>query len=212
MRWLLSSSITLSLATGTAVAVTDTETSIVANDTTISSTSNMIGATEPSPLFMSEEYIAQMIAEEEAEKQRIIAEVALKLHRENAYKNKIAMEERISLLEAQVGKTWYVFGGSTPRGWDCSGLVKWFYGGLGVELHHGASAQKNSGVKVDSPLRGDLVSFGHNADSAGHIGIYISPDVMIHVGRPGQTTSYRSISEFGKVYGEVIYTRILDTE
>jgi cell wall-associated NlpC family hydrolase len=61
-------------------------------------------------------------------------------------------------------------------------------------------------------MRGDLVAFGYNADSAGHIGIYISPDVMIHVGRPGQTTSYRSISEFGKFYGEITYTRILDTE
>jgi cell wall-associated NlpC family hydrolase len=81
-----------------------------------------------------------------------------------------------------------------------------------VELYHSASAQKNSGVKVDSPLRGDLVSFGYNADTAGHIGIYVSEDVMIHVGRPGQRTSYRSISEFGKFYGEIIYTRILDTE
>jgi hypothetical protein len=211
MRWLISSSITLSLTTG-AVATVVEEKPIETNDATISSTSYMMGAMEPSPSFMSEEYIAQMIAEEEAERQRIIAEVALKKHREDAYKNKIAMEERIRLLEAQVGKTWYVFGGSTPRGWDCSGLVKWFYGGLGVELYHGASSQKNSGVKVDSPVRGDLVSFGYNADSAGHIGIYISPDVMVHVGRPGQTTSYRSISEFGEVYGEVIYTRILDTE
>jgi hypothetical protein len=211
MRWLISTSITLSLTTG-AIAVVVEEEPIETNDITISSTSNMMGAIEPSPLFMSEEYIAQMIAEEEAERQRIIAEVALKKHRENAEKNKIAMEERIRLLEEYVGKTWYVFSGSTPRGWDCSGLVKWFYAGLGVELYHGASSQKNSGKKVDNPLRGDLVSFGHNADSAGHIGIYVSEDVMIHVGRPGQKTSYRSISEFGAFYGEVVYTRILDTE
>jgi hypothetical protein len=210
MRWLISSSITLSLTTGAIAVVVEEEP--LSNDTTTISTWEMPGASEPPLPFMSEEYITQMLAEEEAERQKIIAEVALKLHRENAYKNKIAMEERIRLLEEYVGKTWYVFSGSTPRGWDCSGLVKWFYAGLGVELHHGASAQKNSGVKVDSPARGDLVSFGHNADSAGHIGIYISEDVMIHVGRPGQKTSYRSISEFGAFYGEVVYTRILDTE
>ena len=211
MRWLISTSITLSLTTG-AIAVVVEEEPIETKDTKISSTWKMPGAIEPPLPFMSEEYITQMLAEEEAERQRIIAEVALKKHREDAYKNKVAMEERIRLLEAQVGKTWYVFGGSTTRGWDCSGMVKWFYGGLGVELYHGASSQKNSGKKVDSPMRGDLVAFGYNADSAGHIGIYISEDVMIHVGRPGETTSYRSISEFGKFYGEITYTRILDTE
>jgi hypothetical protein len=210
MRWLISSSITLSLTTGAIAVVVEEEP--VSNDTTTVSTWQMPGAIERPLPFMSEEYIAQMIAEQEAEKQRIIAEVALKLHRENAYKNKIAMEERIRLLEEQVGKTWYVFSGSTPRGWDCSGLVKWFYGGLGVDLYHSAGAQKNSGVKVDTPKRGDIVAFGYGPDSAGHIGIYISEDVMIHVGRPGQKTAYRSISEFGEDYRYITYTRILDTE
>jgi hypothetical protein len=208
MRWLISSSITLSLTTGAIAVVVEEEP--VSNDTATSNSWSMPGAIEPPLPFI--EQMVQRAEEQEAERQRIIAEVALQQHRDNLYKNKIAMEERISLLEQQVGKTWYVFAGSTPRGWDCSGLVKWFYGGLGVELYHSASAQKNSGVKVDSPLRGDLVSFGYNADTAGHIGIYVSEDVMIHVGRPGQRTSYRSISEFGKFYGEIIYTRILDTE
>jgi hypothetical protein len=210
MRWLISSSITLSLTTGAIAVVVEEEP--VSNDTATISTWEMPGAIEPPLPFMSEEYITQMLAEEEAEKQKIIAEVALKLHRENAYKNKIAMEERISLLEAQVGKTWYVFSGSTPRGWDCSGLVKWFYGGLGVELYHSASAQKNYGVKVDTPKRGDIVAFGYGPDSAGHIGIYVSEDVMIHVGRPGQKTAYASITEFGKDYRYITYTRILHTE
>jgi hypothetical protein len=210
MRWLISSSITLSLTTGAIAVVVEEEP--VSKDTTTVSTWQMLGAVEPPPPLMSEEYITQMLAEEEAEKQRIIAEVALKLHRENAYKNKIAMEERIRLLEAQVDKTWYVFAGSTPRGWDCSGLVRWFYEGLGVDLYHSASAQKNSGVKVDTPKRGDIVAFGYGPQSAGHIGIYVSEDVMIHVGRPGEKTSYRSISEFGEDYRYITYTRILDTE
>jgi hypothetical protein len=210
MRWLISSSITLSLTTGAIAVVVEEEP--VSKDTTTVSTWQMPGAVEPPLPFMSEEYITQMLAEEEAEKQRIIAEVALKLHRENAYKNKIAMEERIRLLEAQIDKTWYVFSGSTPRGWDCSGLVRWFYEGLGVDLYHSASAQKNSGVRVDTPKRGDIVAFGYGPQSAGHIGIYVSEDVMIHVGRPGEKTSYRSISDFGEDYRYITYTRILDTE
>jgi hypothetical protein len=212
MRWLISSSITLSLATGT-VAVVVEEEPIETNYTKISSTFVMPGAIEPPLPFMGEEYIAQMIAEEAAEKQRIIDEVGLKQNRENSYWNTIAVEERIRLLEEQIGKTHYVFSGSTPRGWDCSGLVKWFYQGLGVELWHSASIQKNSGVKVDTPKRGDIVAFGYKSNTAGHVGIYISEDVMLHSGGgPGQSTSYKSISEFGKNYGEITYTRILNTE
>jgi cell wall-associated NlpC family hydrolase len=208
MRWLLSSSITLSLATGTIAVI---EEPIVANDTAISIV--MLEAVERPPLFLSDEYIAQMLADEKAKKEQIIADVAEAKNRADAYKNTVAMEERIRLLEKQIDKTWYVFSGSTPQGWDCSGMVKWFYQGLGVELWHGASAQKNSGVRVDVPKRGDIVSFGFGGDTAGHVGLYIAPDVMLHAGgKRGQKTSYRSISEFNKQYGELEYTRILETK
>lgn len=206
MRWLLSSSITLSLATG-AIAVA--EEPIVANDATISI---MSGAGQV-PLFMGDEYVAQMLAEEQAIKEEIIADVAGAKYRTDVDKNTVAMKERIRLLENQIDKTWYVFAGSTPQGWDCSGMVKWFYQGLGFDFWHGASAQKNSGVKVDVPKLGDIVSFGFDGDTAGHVGIYIAKDVMLHAGgRPGQKTSYRSISEFNKQYGELEYTRILETK
>jgi len=206
MRWLLSSSITLSLATGTAVAVA--EAPIVANDTAIS----IMASGAQSPRFLSDEYIAQMVAEEKAKKDKALADVSVGYHAD-IENNTIAMEERIRLLEKHIGKTWYVFSGSTPQGWDCSGMVRWFYQGLGVELWHGASAQKNAGTKVDKPKRGDIVSFGHNGDTAGHVGLYIAPDVMLHAGgKRGQKTSYRSISEFGKFYGEIAYTRIIETK
>lgn len=207
MRWLLSSSITLSLATGTAVAVVAEEP--IANDTAISI---MAEADQSGPKFLGDEYIEQMLAEEKAKKKQAISDVASGIHADPE-KNTIAMEERIAQLKKQVDKTWYVFSGSTPSGWDCSGLVRWFYQGLGVELHHGASVQKNSGEKVDKPKLGDIVSFGHSGDSAGHVGIYIAEDVMLHAGgKKGQKTSYRSISEFGKYYGEIVYTRILYTD
>jgi cell wall-associated NlpC family hydrolase len=208
MRWLLSSSITLSLATGAVVSVA--EESIVANDTAIGIIASQ--AVEKEPEFLSGDYIVQMLEEQKAEKEKALANVYSGYHA-NLADNEIAMEERIRLLEKQIGKTWYVFAGSTPQGWDCSGMVRWFYQGLGVELWHGASAQKNAGTKVDEPKRGDIVSFGHNGDTAGHVGIYIAKDVMLHAGgKRGQKTSYRSISEFGKFYGEIAYTRILNTK
>jgi hypothetical protein len=205
MRWLLSSSITLSLATGV-IAVA--EEPIVANDTTISIMSE---AGVYTPLFMGDEYIVQMMAEEQAKKEKSIADVYAG-DWSDFDKNTVAMEERFKLLEEQIGITPWVFGGSTTSAWDCSGMVKWFYQGLGLELRHGASAQKNSGVKVYKPKRGDIVSFGFDGDTAGHVGLYITPDVMLHAGgQPGQKTSYRSISEFNIQYGELEYTRIIQT-
>ena len=206
MRWLLSSSITLSLATGTIAVAGET---IVANDTAIGIMSE---AGVYTPLFMGDEYVAQMVVEEKAKKEKIIAEVSAG-YWSDVDKNTVAMGERIRLLEEQIDKTWYVFSGSTPQGWDCSGMVKWFYQGLGTELIHRASAQKNAGIKVNNPKRGDIVAFGHNGDTAGHVGLYIAPDVMLHAGgQRGQKTSYRSISEFGNQYGEITYTRIIDTK
>jgi cell wall-associated NlpC family hydrolase len=212
MRWLISSSITLSLATGAVIPVAEEE-----PKHTVAEHYTEIGILEShaiqlGPKFASVEYFDKMLADEQAEIDRIIAEVAKAKHRQDVAKNTIAMEERIRLLEKHVGKTWYVFAGSTPRGWDCSGLVKWFYKGLGVNLYHSASTQKRSGVIVDTPKRGDLVAFGDGPRTAGHIGIYISEDVMIHVGRPGQKTAYRSISKFGSNYRYITYTRILETE
>jgi cell wall-associated NlpC family hydrolase len=42
-------------------------------------------------------------------------------------RNTARLNEVIKYLKSRVGETSYVFSGSSPRGWDCSGLVKWTY-------------------------------------------------------------------------------------
>ena len=79
----------------------------------------------------------------------------------------------VSLAEQQIG-TPYVFGGDQPGGFDCSGLVQWTYGKLGVNLPRTAAEQGKSGTAV-SPTDarpGDLVYFDHQGP-VDHIGIYI---------------------------------------
>jgi cell wall-associated NlpC family hydrolase len=97
----------------------------------------------------------------------------------------------IKQLKKRVGKTWYVFSGGTPAGWDCSGLTMWAYEQLGVEIPHSANKQARVGKKVSSPQVGDLVLFGYQGTNTFfHASIYIGNNKVIHAGfKKGQTTS-----------------------
>lgn len=77
----------------------------------------------------------------------------------------------------------YVWGGESPSGFDCSGLVQYVYARLGVELPRVAADQYRAGRHVPrSALRpGDLVFF----DNLGHVGIYIGGGRFIHAPHSG---------------------------
>ena len=118
------------------------------------------------------------------------------------------IEKRFNDLNQHIGKTWYVVSGSTPRGWDCSGMVLWFYSELGVELYHSATVQMNSGVIVTEPMLGDIVSISYpNSDRSYHNGIYAGDGNMIHAPKPGRLTELRPISEVSLGH-TVTYTRL----
>jgi len=120
----------------------------------------------------------------------------------------------IAKLKQYVGKTWYVFSGNTPNGWDCSGLTMWTYQQLGIELKHSASAQKNSGKKYKTPKIGDVVAFGWKTYSgAQHVGIYIGNGNMIHSPAPGHRTQIISVKKWKKMNWntKVTYTRFIET-
>lgn len=82
----------------------------------------------------------------------------------------------VKIAKSELG-TPYVWGGASPRGFDCSGLVMWAYAKLGISLPHYAASQVRRGRPVVGPLQpGDLVF----RNSAGHVGIYIGDGQMIH--------------------------------
>jgi hypothetical protein len=126
-----------------------------------------------------------------------------------------ALNETLVLVKKQVGITPWVFQGSSPRAWDCSGLVKWTYAQLGIDLYHSATKQRHLGAVVTEPKIGDLVSFSYsNYSSAYHIGIYVGPDEMLHAGgKTGDRTKIISISEWAEDNNnsDVVYTRIIET-
>ncbi len=73
----------------------------------------------------------------------------------------------------------YVWGGSSPKGFDCSGLVQYVYAKVGVSLPHSSRMQYNCGTHVSrSQLQvGDLVFFYSPIQ---HVGIYIGNGRMIN--------------------------------
>jgi hypothetical protein len=120
-----------------------------------------------------------------------------------------AMNKRIKNLSKHVDKTWYVFSGITPDGWDCSGLVMWFYQGFGLELYHSVTAQMHSGEITDEPIPGDIIAFSYHGSERGyHNGIYIGNDQFIHSPKPGKRTAVASVSKYLGEHSVAVYTRI----
>ena len=82
----------------------------------------------------------------------------------------------------------YVYGGSTPSGFDCSGFSMYCYQKYyGIHLPHGANMQMHRGRKVSlSALQaGDLIFFDHDHNGkADHVGIYIGGGKLVHASNP----------------------------
>ncbi|HEU4465165.1 MAG TPA: C40 family peptidase [Agromyces sp.] len=83
----------------------------------------------------------------------------------------------------------YVYGGATPAGFDCSGLVKYVYAQFGISLPHSSSAQAAAGtrISVDQAVPGDLVVM------PGHIGFYAGNGQILHAPYTGTVVRVQPI-------------------
>jgi cell wall-associated NlpC family hydrolase len=151
-----------------------------------------------------------MLEQQAAEKLRI--KIANAEREKLMAQNNKALKDRLVELEKYVGKTWYVFSGSSPSGWDCSGLTRWFYEGLGVELDHSASKQaKNAGFYVDTPQVGDIVGFKHlNSKKYYHVGIYAGNGMVIHSKKPGTRTEKIELTDGWFSQSEISFIRVIE--
>ena len=102
-----------------------------------------------------------------------------------------------AVAEGYIGQP-YVWGGSEPGGFDCSGFVQWVYRKNGVSLPRTVSEQIDVGKKVD-PERlqpGDLLFFENTYTSGlSHIGIYVGSNQFIHAADEARGVTISSLDD-----------------
>lgn len=107
----------------------------------------------------------------------------------------------------------YVYGGSSPKGFDCSGFTVYVFKHFGISLSRTATGQYQYGSSVSkSELKpGDLVFFKNSGSSKaiGHVGIYVGGGSFIHASSPGDVVKITSLSESYYVKNYVGARRIL---
>ena len=85
-----------------------------------------------------------------------------------------------------VGKP-YRYRGSTPTGFDCSGLVQYSYGKAGVKLPRDTQIQRREAQSVSKSnlRRGDLLFFDQEGKKYSHVGLYLGDGRFIHAPSTG---------------------------
>lgn len=94
----------------------------------------------------------------------------------------------------------YVYGGSTPKGFDCSGFTQYVYAKFNIKVPRSAKEYAGSGVKVDRTniKPGDILLFDrYNDYTLGHVGIYIGSNQFIHASSSKGKVVIGNLSTYG---------------
>ena len=96
----------------------------------------------------------------------------------------------------QMVGTPYRYGGNTPRGFDCSGLIHYSYARAGVTVPRTTSQQR----KYSRPVarkdieRGDLLFFNQSGKRSSHVALYIGDNRFVHAPSTGKTVYVASLA------------------
>lgn len=102
----------------------------------------------------------------------------------------------LSLGQSQVG-TPYVWGGASPGGFDCSGLVQWLYGQKGISIPRTTYQQIGAGapVTLNSLLPGDVIFLGPTQQGPDHEVMYVGGGNVIEAPHTGSNVRIESLSQ-----------------
>jgi cell wall-associated NlpC family hydrolase len=105
-------------------------------------------------------------------------------------------EDLVNVARKQIGTDYHFGGGNPSEGFDCSGLVRYSFGKLGVTVPHSTQMLYGEGHKVSKgSLRpGDLVFFNITGHGVSHVGIYSGGDKMVHAPSAGEKVREEKIS------------------
>jgi len=101
-------------------------------------------------------------------------------------------------IAASLAGIYYIYGGTTTAGFDCSGYTQYVFGKLGISLPRTAEAQRQAVTSVSNPQTGDLVFFG---SPAYHVGIYAGNGTMWDSPHTGAAIALRNIWSSSPTYG-----------
>jgi len=99
----------------------------------------------------------------------------------------------------------YRWGGATPAGFDCSGLVQYTYANAGLKLPRTAAEQLAAArpISLDQAAPGDLLFF-QDGGRTSHVAIYLGDGRFIHAPSSGQKVS---LDSFGSDYWRARFRR-----
>ena len=100
------------------------------------------------------------------------------------------------LARLQVGAP-YRYGGASPKGFDCSGLVYYTHGKFGISTPRTSYAQFNHArpIKLNQLESGDLVFFKIDKKSISHVGIYVGKGQFVHAPKSGKEVSKNHLND-----------------
>jgi cell wall-associated NlpC family hydrolase len=97
-------------------------------------------------------------------------------------------DQAAAYAQTMVGKP-YRYGGASPKGFDCSGLVLYSYKQAGVALPHRTDQQRAASrrIKVADLRPGDLLFFNQEGKKYGHVAIYAGNGKFVHAPSSGKS-------------------------
>lgn len=115
-----------------------------------------------------------------------------------------AFGDLASSLAAKYEGTPYAWGGSSPRGFDCSGFTRYVYGKLGKPLPRVSRDQYRTVHKVGRQVqKGELIFLHTRSGRVYHVGIYAGDRTIWHASRPGVPVRRDRIWTSSVFYGRV---------
>jgi cell wall-associated NlpC family hydrolase len=97
---------------------------------------------------------------------------------------------------SMVGKP-YRYGGNTPQGFDCSGLVQYSFMRAGMKVPRSTKTQRSRSrkVSVSNLTRGDLLFFNPEGKYSSHVGIYLGGDRFVHAPSSGKQVRMDTLND-----------------